>query len=319
MMLYKISRIVTLVTGTLALVATITLVEAQCDEQADITGSKLDCLVRLATEPKAAGEAGSEMMIIDDTARCSLRPVTNDEPVVLMVRMRHSLVYFSMPNMDACLDTSWQFEDVISMVSPMVSPASSLSGGIIFDVGHVRLPHQVSERVFCGEIRGNKFVDVRPAVLVVWMTCEPRRMRDCVLSRSGRPMFVVPMPDAATCEEAIAQTRNELNPANVYCSLVPSKRPRRLVESLPSGRVRAGEPFAAVLVVWMGRGQALVAMRTMAECERAAPLFPMFNDRVAEAFCRPSELEDFDANHRRRLQDLRMQFNDDMLNPKLRR
>ena len=37
------------------------------------------------------------MMIIDDTARCSLRPVTNDEPVVLMAQMRHSLFYLSMP------------------------------------------------------------------------------------------------------------------------------------------------------------------------------------------------------------------------------
>ena len=44
-------------TGTLTLVTTIALVEAQGDEQANITRSKLDCIVRLATEPKAAGAA----------------------------------------------------------------------------------------------------------------------------------------------------------------------------------------------------------------------------------------------------------------------
>jgi hypothetical protein len=212
--------------------------------------------------------------------------------------MHHSLFYFSMPNMDACLDTS---EDVISMVSPF-----SLSGEIFDDGhGHVQLP-PTSERFFCGEMRENKFVEDRPAVSAVLVVFS---------SRSGA--MLVPMQDWATCEEAIAQTKNELNPTNVYCSLVRSKRPRRLVKPLPPGRVRAGEPFAAVLVVWMVRGQALVAMRTMAECERAAPLFPMFNDRVAEAFCRPSEPEDFDTNYRRRLQGLRM--HDDRLNPKLRR
>jgi len=121
LMLYNISKIVTLVIGTLALVAIITLVEAQCDEQANITRSDLlhECLVRLTTDPKAPGLAGSELMIIDDTALCSLRPVTSDEPIVLMVRVRHSLFYFSMPNMVSCLDAKWRFEDLISMVSPI--------------------------------------------------------------------------------------------------------------------------------------------------------------------------------------------------------
>ena len=72
---------------------------------------------------------------------------------MLMAQMHHGFFYFSMPNMDACSDTRWQFEDLFLrwVVSPFLPFLMSSNGYTI--------PRSNgSERFSCGEIRGNKFI-----------------------------------------------------------------------------------------------------------------------------------------------------------------
>jgi hypothetical protein len=101
-----------------------------------------------------------------------------------------------------------------------------------------------------------------------------------------------------------------------YCSLGRSKRPRRLVKPLPPGRVRAGEPFAAVLVV----GMRWWRCGPWPSVSVPLPFFPFLTMVLAKPFVdlrnqrtlTPTTDGDFSAFGCFR-------FNDDMLNPKLHR
>ena len=86
--------------------------------------------------------------------------------------------------------------------------------------------------------------------------------------------MLVPMPDWSTCEEAVAQTKNEFNPAKVSCSMVRNKTTRRSVEPLMPGSVRAGEPFAAMLVVWGGRSKGWCRCGPWPSVSVPFPFFP---------------------------------------------
>jgi hypothetical protein len=242
------------------------LVEARGDEQANIIRSKAlhACLMRLETQPKptlpdlwAAGVMDGTM-IVKDIEGCDLLPWVRGDDTESVVLVAWKKVYLLMANMGACLEALEQAR------AEFKGPFS------------------------CGEMRGYKFVrraerenKFVPRTEIARATIPVPNMRLVVwmMLLSSDPIFV-PMPDAATCEKAIPQTKDELNPVHVYCSS----------DRMP-GLPNVGEPVAAILVLWGWRGeQNLMPMRTMDECERRAVALPIVDrHRVGSAFCRPAE------------------------------
>jgi hypothetical protein len=194
--------------------------------------------------------------------------------VVLVIQKtlsRDTVFYYPMPNMDACLEVMW------------------------------RAKTKIAGAAFCGEMKDDKFVmkaEIRasepdicaPVVVRAWLVILMR-------SRSGAVSVSVPMPDVITCQNAIAQTKNEFSPIDVSCSL-------NVVEEFeqfpPSGRVRAGEQlmsqiFPEVFLVWtLGGGRLVLPMRSREECERLDASSFVVRHRFQDwTICRPAEREDF--------------------------
>ena len=97
----------------------------------------------------------------------------------------------------------------------------------------------------------------------------------------SRSAIHVPMPDRSTCEEAVVQTQNELNPTNVYCSprlhdprvvvAEPQDRSERQSKLLRLRQLESPSPPPALLVLSMTVRSGLIElpMPDLDACTRA--------------------------------------------------
>jgi hypothetical protein len=88
------------------------------------------------------------------------------------------------------------------------------------------------------------------------------------------PALYVPMPDWATCQAAIVQARNELNPAHVYCTLnVANTQPKTANEGdVRASAIRSGhkmDPITSILLLQLySDGSGINAALRQRECQR---------------------------------------------------